>query len=244
MGSRRGSAPRRGSSCGDRAVSTQGVGGSGDPAREQLGHVPGLSSNIFGLSPRAARHGDGNARLPRIPLCARSVSSLYHSHRTRCERLIVFSAPSSNLLPQQGPWEDSPGREHLSAAFSMSAIPPSSSSSSFLAACPDPSRGCSRHSPPADPSATHSGTGWTQTKENHGRKCCQSDHSLAPEPAPHAHPAPLQVDSSPWSPHLCFLRGWETALTPYQLPLPHPSPPAASPGQRKPPTAALLSLPR
>lgn len=139
-----------------------------------------------------------------IPLHARSISSLHHSRQTHCERLVVFTAPSSNLLPQQGPWEGSPGRKHLSAAFSVSAIPPSSSS---LAACPDPSQGCSQPSPPADLSATHSGTGWTQTKANHRRKCCQSDRSWAPEPAPHAHPTPLQADTSPWSsPALLSLR--------------------------------------
>lgn len=62
-GSRGGSAPRRLSSCGDSALSTQGMGVSGDPAREQLGRAPGLSSKTFGLSPRTARHGDDNARL-------------------------------------------------------------------------------------------------------------------------------------------------------------------------------------
>lgn len=129
-----------------------------------------------------------------VPLCARSISSLYHSHQTHCERLIAFAALSSKLLPQQGPWKGSPGRKHLSAAFSVSAIPPSSSS---LTACPDPSHGCSQLSPPADFSATHGGTGWTQTKANCRRKCCQSDRSPAPEPAPHAHPAPLQADTSP-----------------------------------------------
>lgn len=199
-GGRGGSAPRHVSSRGDSALSTQGMGVSGHPAREQLARAPGLSSKTFGLCPRTTRHGDDNAWLycpsacqERFLTVPRSPDSL---RKACCVHCSLQQPP-----PRQGLWEGSPGRKHLSAAFSMSAIPPSSS----LTACPDPSQSCSRLSPPADLSATHGGTGWTQTKANHGRKFCQSDCNPAPQPAPHAHPAPLQADTSPCSPQLCFL---------------------------------------
>lgn len=203
--------------------------GSVSPARGWVSRrpAPGLLSNTSGLSPGTVRHGGWTAR---------SISPLSHSHQAHCERLAAFTAPSSNLLWQLGLWKGSPGRKHLSAALSLSAIPPFSSSSSF-AACSDPSWGCSHLSPPAALCHTQS-TGWTQIKANRGRRCRQSHH-WSPRRTPCSPPSRYLASG----PQLCFLQGCKTALMPFQL-LPHLPAPAPSWGWRKTATASLLSLPR
>lgn len=147
--------------------------------------APGLLSNSSGLSPGIVRHEGWGVR---------SISPLSHSHRAHCERLAAFTAASSSLLSQQGLGEGTLSRKHISAAFSLSAIPPFSSSS-FLAACPDPSQGCSRLSPPAALCHTQS-TGWTQTKANWGRRCCES-HCHSPRRTPCSPPSRYLASAPP-----------------------------------------------
>lgn len=67
---------------------------------------PASRATLFGLSPR---HMDGSTR----PLCARSVSSLYRSHQTHCERLrrvhcsLQQPPPAAGAVGSQ-PWQKTP----------------------------------------------------------------------------------------------------------------------------------------